>query len=419
MRFNLFVISLLAFSAAFPGNADVVVPLDSTWKFLKGYAEASSPDPTAWRAINLDESTWLTLPAPFWYGDVQPSPGSQLTDMQNGYTCVFMRRTFVLTNVNDISELQLGAQSDDGFIAWINGTNIARFNVPSGEIPYNGTSLPALPEPIPFQTFTLANPGAYLVNGTNVLAVQALNSSLSQSSDFVINVSLSSSVDTSPPVVTGLIPPASALVRSLNNIEVQFSEPVTGVDASDLLINGVAATNLSVFNPSQYVFEFPQPASGTVQVAWDSGHGIRDLANTPNNFAGGSWSYTLDPNAPVPGVLINEFMAENDKTLNDENGDASDWIELYNSGASSASLNGWFLTDEASDLKKWRIPNVTLLANSYLVIFASGKDRTNPAAQLHTNFKLKRDGSFLALVDPQTNVVSAFTPQYPEQSEDV
>jgi hypothetical protein len=419
MSSRLLALVLFAFGAVGPGNASVIIPLDSTWKFLKGYAEASSPDPTAWRAIDLDESTWLTLPAPFWYGDVQPSPGSQLTDMLNGYTCVFMRGTFALTNVNDISELELGAQSDDGFIAWINGQEVARFNMPQGDIPFSGTALPALPEPIPFQNFTLTDPRAYLVNGTNVLAVQAFNSSLSQSSDFVINVSLSNSVDTVPPTVAGLVPAASALVRSLNSIEVQFSEPVTGVDAGDLLLKGVGATNVSVFNSSQYVFEFSQPANGTVQAAWAAGHGIRDLANAPNDFAGGSWIYTLDPNAPVPGVMINEFMADNDKTLNDENGDASDWIEIYNSGTDPASLNGWFLTNEASDLRKWRIPNVTLSTNSYLVIFASGKNRTNAAAQLHTNFKLEKNGSYLALLDPATNIVSAFTPEYPSQNKDV
>jgi hypothetical protein len=411
-----FVLGVLASAVAV--ESATIIPIDSTWKVLKGFAEASSPDPTAWRGINADESAWLTSPAPFWYGDAQPGPGSQLDDMQFNYTCIFMRRTFVLNNVNDISEMQLGAQSDDGFVAWINGSEVARFNMPDGDIPFFGTSSSPLQEPIPFQNFTLNNPRDYLVNGTNVIAVQAFNSSLSQSSDFVINVSLSSTVDTAAPTVAGLIPPAGATVPSLTYVEVHFSEDVSGVEAGDLLINGVPATDVTIFNSSQYVFEFSQPPNGTVQLAWSASHDIRDLAGTPNSFAGGNWTYTLDPNAPPPGVIISEFMADNDGTINDEDGDASDWIEIRNAGTTTVNLNGWFLTDTTNNRAKWRIPNVSLPAEDYLLIFASGKNRTNPVARLHTNFLLDKDGGYLGLLDLFTNVVSEFV-AYPAQQEDV
>src|SRR5437763_8327243 len=76
-------------------------------------------------------------------------------------------------------------------------------------------------------------------------------------------------------------------------------------------------------------------------------------------------------------ILINEFMAANARTLLDEDGASSDWIELYNSGSDSVNLDGWFLTDATNSLTKWRMPAVTMLPDSYLVIFASGKNRTN------------------------------------------
>jgi CotH protein/chitobiase/beta-hexosaminidase-like protein/lamin tail-like protein len=417
MRFYRFLAALCVFAFVVSLEGAVIFPIDSTWNFLKGFSEASSPDPTAWRAITFDDSGWTTAPSPFWYGEVQPSPGTALTDMQGFYTCIFMRRTFVLNNVNDISELQLGAQSDDGFLVWINERPVASFNMPSGDIPFDGTSSPALQEPIPFQNLALNNPRAYLINGTNVIAVQAFNSSLSQSSDFVINVSLSSTVDTAAPAVAGLIPPAGATVPGLTDVEVQFSEDVTGVDAGDLLVNGVPATDVTIFNASQYVFEFPQPPNGTVQVAWSAGHGIRDLAGTPNSFAGGNWTYTLDPNAPPPGVIISEFMADNDNTINDEDGDASDWIEIRNAGTTTANLNGWFLTDTTNKLDKWRFPNVSLPPDGYLLIFASGKDRTNPVARLHTNFQLSKDGGYLGLLDSSRNVVSEFVSYLPQQED--
>lgn len=255
--------------------------------------------------------------------------------------------------------------------------------------------------------------------GKNVIAVQAFNASLGDSSDLVINLSLSATVDTQAPAVAVLIPPATAKVRDLTQIEVDFSEGVTGVNATDLLINGHSATNLVVYGPDQYLFQFPQPPTGTVQVAWAGAHGIRDLASTPNAFPGGNWSYTLDPNAPIPGIMISEFMADNKKTLNDEDGDSPDWIEVFNPTGATVNLKDWGLTDDAGRLMKWRFPNVNLVSKAYLLVFASEKNRTNPAARLHTNFKLSSSSEYLALVDPRTNVVSEFAPTYPDQQTDI
>lgn len=396
-----------------------LIPADTEWRFRRGVQEASSPDPAAWRSVGFDDQDWEVRPAPFWYGDVQPAPGTQLTDMRNGYTCVFLRRTFTVATPGDLSELELTAQSDDGFLAWINGTLVARFNMPEGDVPFSGTSLGALGEPIPPVSYTETDPRRFLVAGKNVLAVQAFNSSIGGSSDFVFNASLAGVMDLTPPVMLTLLPAASATVRTLRMVEVEFSETVTGVDAADLRINGQPATNLVPVSPTQFVFEFPQPPTGRVDVVWAAGHGIRDVAGTPNPFGGGAWSYTLNPHAPVPGMMISEFMAENDDTLNDEDGDSSDWIELHNPTAAPVNLNGWSLTDTTNNLAKWRVPNVTLPAGGYLVVFASGKNRVNPTRPLHTNFKLPKGGGYLALVDPAQTVVSAYSPAYPPQEEDI
>jgi len=410
--------------ASFSAGAAVLIPFDSQWKYQKGFAEASTPDPASWRTPGFDDSSWLAGQGAFFYEN-QPGGGTSytgntdLTDMFGGYSSVFLRRTFVVNNVNDLSELQLSGVSDDGFLAWINGTNIARFNMPDGEIPFDGISLGALAEPVPVETFTIANPRSFLVTGTNVLAVHAFNAARDQSSDFLIDISLSGTTDTTPPTVADRIPPATAIVRSLTSIEVGFSEDVVGVDAGDLLINGVAATNVTAFNAARYVFAFSPAPTGLVQVSWSGGHGIRDLAGTPNSFAGGNWTYTVDPNAPPPGVEISEFMADNDNTINDEDGDASDWIEIHNGGSTTANLSGWFLSDQPGNLSKWRLPNVSLAPNGYLLLFASGKNRTNPVPRLHTNFQLGKDAGYLALADTSTNIVSEFAYPYPQQFEDV
>ena len=118
--------------------------------------------------------------------------------------------------------------------------------------------------------------------------------------------------------------------------------------------------------------------------------------------------------------IITEFMAANTKTLADNDGDFSDWIELFNPDATAVNLDGWYLTDSATDKKGWKFPAVTLTAGGYLVVFASGKDRKDPAKQLHTNFSLSANGEYLGLVKPDgVTVVTEFAPTFPPQLSDI
>jgi len=411
----------VAILAASPGSAlgDTLIGLDSDWRFMAGTSEASLPDTTLWRTVDFDDSTWPTLPAPFWYGDGQPAPGTQLDGMRDNYSSVFLRRSFVLDQSSIVDELVLGAQSDDGFIAWINGIEVARFNMPSGPIPHTGSASGALSEPIDFQTYTLVNASDFLVDGVNVLAVHAFNASLGGSSDFVINVSLTSSVDVTPPTLESVLPTTESPLTRFTEVEVLFSEPVTDVEAQDLLVNGVPATSVTAFSGAQYLFSFAEPEPGLVTLTWRENHQIQDLGAQANPFSGATWVYELDPDYVPTTVVISEFMADNNRTLNDSFGDDSDWIELHNNGLTPVDLTGWLLTDSAEELAKWRLPAVTLNPNDYLLIFASGRDLTNSAGPLHTNFKLDADGGYLALLTPGANVASAFGGQYPLQVEDV
>src|SRR5205823_13266245 len=83
--------------------------------------------------------------------------------------------------------------------------------------------------------------------------------------------------NTVAPFIAGQSPVAFAKVTNvLTSILVQFSERVQNVDASDLLIGGVPATGVSG-SGSNYIFSFPQPPFGEVEVTWASGHGITDF----------------------------------------------------------------------------------------------------------------------------------------------
>jgi spore coat protein CotH len=146
-----------------------------------------------------------------------------------------------------------------------------------------------------------------------------------------------------------------------------------------------------------------------------------DNASANRAFYGRFRSLTferLEMRALLAGnIIISEFMASNSTTLKDQDGDSSDWIELYNMGDTPQNLSGWYLTDKASDPTEWAIPNVNLAAGASLIIFASGKNETNPSGELATNFKLSQAGEYLALVRPDMSIATSFN--YPPQITDV
>ncbi|MDF7807747.1 lamin tail domain-containing protein [Pontiellaceae bacterium B12219] len=117
-------------------------------------------------------------------------------------------------------------------------------------------------------------------------------------------------------------------------------------------------------------------------------------------------------------ILISEVMADNDKTLLDTYGSASDWIELYNNSESTVDLDGWYLTDDLSDLTQWSFPAITLAPKSFLIVFASDQDQSIAGSELHTNFKLSAGGETVALVHPDgTTIEHALS--FPALEEDV
>lgn len=120
--------------------------------------------------------------------------------------------------------------------------------------------------------------------------------------------------------------------------------------------------------------------------------------------------------SPANDPVITEFCASNKTIIVDDEGDASDYIEIFNAGAVSVNLAGWHLTDDALNRTLWTFPSVTLGPQDFLLVFASGKDRRDPAAPLHTNFKLDAAGGYLALIQPDgVTPATEFAPTYPQQ----
>lgn len=409
-------------------NAVALVPFNLSWR----YNQANTDLGTTWRNIGYNDTGagWSSGPGVF---DAKTTPrtsiggetvGTQLVLGNPGgttdYTTYYFRTHFNFSWSNLVSVTFQGTLlSDDGAALYLNGQTFASA----------GVVLPTVFSD--WATRTIGD-AAYedlvlntnlLVEGDNLLAAEAKQINLI-SSDITFGFRLIANVvtrtrDTQAPTVS-YIPGANSVVRTLPQIEVRFSEAVQGVDVSDLLINGVPASDLLVYGAEQYVFRFPEPPTGTVQVAWAPGHGITDLSANRNPFAGGSFAYMLDPNASFSDLRINEIMAANSNGLRDEDGDVEDWIELYNGGTSAIDLAGWYLTDNVLSLRQWQFPSVSLQPGQHLIVWASQKDRRVSNAPLHTNFKLEKNGEYLALVLPDgVTVASSFSPYFPVQFTDI
>ena len=117
---------------------------------------------------------------------------------------------------------------------------------------------------------------------------------------------------------------------------------------------------------------------------------------------------TDPPDAPVtvhrylvgytpPAVVINEFLADNETTNQDEAGEFEDWIELYNTGDATLDVGGMYLTDDLTDPTAWRIPEgTTIPPHGYLLIWCDKDEGDGP---LHANFKLDKSGEEIGLFD--------------------
>ena len=491
------------------------------FKYHKGTKEASSPR-TAWTKLNFSDTTWLQGEQPF-YNNENINGGTELDDMKNRYTTVYLRRKFRVSNPSKIGAGALEIRADDGYVAWLNGAEIANLHKPTTTLRYSSRAAKSNREPIQWHKTSIHNLGSIVEDGWNVLSIMLLNYSKSNS-DALLDVRLTakerefvppeivsispkpgeltelntiavtfsepmSGVDASdlmindypatqlkengntftfqfdhpaagktdvwwapghgigdrasPPNAfdpeggTGthqptwsydlldLVPPSLASrmpgngkVRQFSQAEIWFNEPVQGINAADLMANGISAMAVNGFGAGPYVFEFDDVALGQVELSWADDHGIIDFNKTPNAFEGQAWSVQVDP-AHTPGdVVISEFSAAATKAYKRVDGD---WIELHNRGDAGVNLEGWSLTDDGENLAKWIFPNVTLGAGSRMVVFATGEDTksTSLSKPSHTNFKLNPNGEYLALCSPEAPRRGVSEIKFPEQAASV
>ena len=111
-------------------------------------------------------------------------------------------------------------------------------------------------------------------------------------------------------------------------------------------------------------------------------------------------SFVTQVSAGGTPLAINEYMASNDVTISDEEGEFDDWLEVHNYGSSSINLQGYYLSDNPDLPTKWPFPDVSIEPGGFLLVWA---DDDEEQGALHTNFKLDADGEFIGIFDTDTN----------------
>jgi hypothetical protein len=174
------------------GSAGVdLVPAGATWSFFRGKGPASTPA-DAWRQVDFADSRWETGPAGFGFGDNDDA--TILNDMLGRYATVYVRREFPVVSVTPNAAVELTIDYDDGFIAYLNGKEVARRGMPVGAATYQTLASISHEAGTP-ETISLGSAGDLLRVGKNVLAIEGHNNTLA-SSDFSLSAALRTGSDT-------------------------------------------------------------------------------------------------------------------------------------------------------------------------------------------------------------------------------
>lgn len=172
---------------------ETIIDWGDEWRYFPG----SSEPPPNWNLPGFEDENWNTGNSGFGYGDNDDAT------LIEGVLSIYVRKEFILQDLQNIRALMLHIDADDGFVAYLNGKEIARKNLfESGcFVAYNQTSQ--------YESEALFYQGGlpkatykkrikdYLVEGTNVLAIQVHNVSLS-SDDLSLIPILSLGMDKAP-----------------------------------------------------------------------------------------------------------------------------------------------------------------------------------------------------------------------------
>ena len=98
---------------------------------------------------------------------------------------------------------------------------------------------------------------------------------------------------------------------------------------------------------------------------------------------------------PTPTFVINEVMPLNNSFNQDESGGYPDWVEIYNTSSSPASVDNLYLTDNVDNPSKYKFPAFTVEPNDHRLIYLDNDLDQGP---LHAPFHVDSNSDDLTLI---------------------
>ena len=152
---------------------ETYVKADDVLKYFKGTAEPSDPV-SLWREIDFDDASWFSGPAIIGFGDGDEA--TVLDDMRGLYISFYVRRKFTVADPTTVESLILDIEYDDGYVAYLNGSEVASGNMRPDARAHDAAATVQKEKVKELVDLTEKKP--LLVAGTNVLAIQVHNASL-------------------------------------------------------------------------------------------------------------------------------------------------------------------------------------------------------------------------------------------------
>jgi len=389
-----------------------IFPSHSTWKYIKGTAEP----PASWKNRTFDDGAWSTGEAPIGYGE--PDIVTDLDDMRGNYRSFYARKEFEIPNPASVDDLVLYVNSDDGFVAYLNGVEVARYNV-TGNPPAHDDLANGAGEPTGLVAYDISAYKSNLVAGTNVIAIQTHNGNDTSSDAYmdgrlVVRSLIPSGAGGFPLVINELFYQTTAQrfveIHNRSSNAVSLEGLYLSSDPDDLTAHPLSGTIpergfLSVPESDDLPLELTFPAQpspddpGTLRVFLtyvDPGDPSRKFVVAAESVSGEvpqDWSMGRIPDGsekwyrlsrPSPGagnrlsegdvntdIVINEIMyhpfREDDPYDDGDNalyGKNLEFLELYNRGTSPVDLTGWRFTRGIS----YVFDGVVMTPGQYLVL---------------------------------------------------
>ncbi|MFC0682448.1 metallophosphoesterase [Lysobacter korlensis] len=145
----------------------VLLQPGSIWRWSADRAGWAS----GWSSTAFDDSAWRSGPAVFGFGSAGVATNTDApAPTSNRALSTQFRHTFSIADPADVSQVKITTRADDGVVAYVNGVEVGRANLPAGTL--TGTSYAtAAPRTTAASPLTFDVPAALLRAGTNVVAV--------------------------------------------------------------------------------------------------------------------------------------------------------------------------------------------------------------------------------------------------------